>query len=212
MPEITEAAAADERLLNVRDAIEEAMAQAGISGTDAWERGTTMKLAAAALGAADANPNDTIMQGKQMAAFGVNEDGTMVRIQVAANQEGGSIYLDMPSGAIRGFIDNLGQLLAHLVHIKAIPPKSPGMGHGIGQWKVGGSSDPGLKGMTAIVFDEGTPNEVIRFLKDLDALKIADAIEQKVFKGLSVVDQRSMIKEVEKARNPLILPPGLRKH
>lgn len=172
------------------------------------------KLAVLALDTVQENPNDQVTDVDQMQQFGVSEDGSVVRLQLAVKEDGGGIYITMASEAIPVFINGLTQLMAHLVHIKAIPPRPPGVASGIGQWKVGRSNDPALAKFTAILFDEGTPNEVIRVLADIDALRIADAIETQVFAGLSQKDQQDLIQGVAKAKanSALILPPRLRGH
>lgn len=144
-----------------------------------------------------------------MSSFGVSDDLQFVQIKMGAGPDGAATYLTMASANVMPFIDALSQLQAHLVAIKAVPAPPLNQPRSVGAWKIGRSSLVGAEKLTIFVFDEGSPKEVVLLMADIDALKLADAIEKQVFKKLSVVDQRNLIKQVEDARggSKLILPP-----
>ncbi len=85
-----------------------------------------------------------------------------------------------------------------------VPANQPRIAKG---WAVGRPNAITPQKTIAILFDIKLPTNQIWFFADLDALKVADAIEQEVFKGMSEDDKRKLLIESNK-KPALILPPG----
>lgn len=146
---------------------------------------------------------------ERLRGFAIGEDGKTVSIYLNAPAEGvPDVMITMPTENVEDFWNHLGDLVETIRAANGgkVEPKPPQMAV---SWKVGGNTM--APGMTALMFDADLPSQRIILMPDLAALQMADSIEQKVFDGLSVVDQRSMLKEVEKARGGkprLIIPRG----
>lgn len=146
--------------------------------------------------------------------FNVSEDGQTVQIVMAAGD--GTIMLTLPTQNLPAFSANLRLLIDGLVMGGALPAGTDKQIRPVTVWGVARFNDPRMAKVTLLVFDKGLDQEAAVSLGDRDALALADAIEQQVFKGMSLVDQRELIKAVEDARGGgkgkphLILPPGAR--
>ena len=128
----------------------------------------------------------------------------------------GMAELTMPSTELPTYLDALAKLLDHLRLNKIVPPLETATAKMVQTMIVGA---PALQGgdfskFTAINFNKGLSDEAFWLMPDVMALTMADGIEQKVFNGMSLDDQKKMIEQVEKNRGKhnLILPPGMRRN
>lgn len=149
----------------------------------------------------------TRLEAKRIEGFGMSEDGKFALMKFGAADDANRITVTMPVENLADFYQHLGKLVGSLTAAGKISPPAAD-GHVIGKWKVGQSNVPALAKFTALLFDEGSPKEALFLLGDLDALKLADAIEQKVFKGLTPEQQRDLVRKVEQGARPKIILPG----
>lgn len=135
---------------------------------------------------------------ERLKGFSFSDDGSVVRIFLSPPvADTPDVVLTMPVGQVEEFWAHLGNVVDSIRAANGgkIAPAPPQM---VASWQVGGNSM--MPNFVAIMFDQGKPSERIMLMPDLAALQMADAIEQKVLAGMSVEDQRVMMKEVEKAR------------
>lgn len=149
-----------------------------------------------------------------MQQVGLTADQQSLRIALGGAEDGKQVFLDMPAAAFPGFVVQMVNTLNSLIAGKVLPGFESQPGYVAQRWKVGRNDDPRVKEMVALVLDEGLQTEVFRLFTDLDALRIADAIEDLVFLGLSPDDQRKLVETVQaqKKKPAIILPPGVRRN
>lgn len=160
--------------------------------------------------------SDDIYDATGIEGFGVSADGTMVAITLGAKQGGGRIEMRMPAEKLPEFHAHLGELIHQLQAAELLPAPGRAAGavaRGVKHWMVGRPDDPAVTKTTALMFDEGMPSELLLLMADIDVLKLADAIEQQVFKNMTGAEQRRLLETVEKdkAKSKLILPPGMKR-
>lgn len=148
--------------------------------------------------------------------FALTHDGKSVRLIIPTGPED-AMAVDMPASQLAILHATMGQLIDHMRLAKALPPVPPGKTaapHAPLNWKLGRPDGvPREMGKTvALSFDEGRETADFILLADLDALKVADAIERCVFEGMSEDDKMRMIEEAQKPQKGKIILPPVRKH
>lgn len=151
-------------------------------------------------------PENQKLEAERIEGFGLSEDGTRALMRFGTSDDGGEIRVTMPVANVLEFYTNLGKLVGSLRASGKVPPAAPD-GRTLRNWKVGRSNTPQLAKLTALLFDEGTPQETMYVVDDLSALKIADALEQNVFKGLARDKQRELLSRA--GLRPKIILPGV---
>lgn len=155
-----------------------------------------------------AEPADTVLEAVEMKSFGLSQDGKSVRLELSSEEEGGKVFLTLPTEQFPGFYHACGELLMKLRQRKVVPdggsiPQAPG------SWLVGNSNNPTLKEFTALMFDKGQPQEAIYMMADLDAIAFADAIEANIYQKLSPPERAQVDEHRRRHSKPkLILPSG----
>lgn len=149
-----------------------------------------------------------VFTGDRFAGFALSEDGQTVQMMIGTGEPGKGITVTMPVHHIPEFYLHLGVLIDSAVMAGVLPSQGGKPVRNVQSWKVGENSM--APNFTAILIDENLTQETLLLMTDLAALQMADAIQQKIFTGMSLDDQKAMLKEVEKAtgRKPQLLIPG----
>lgn len=149
-------------------------------------------------------PPDQMVWGDRVEAYGVSQDGSMVRITLTMAPDGSKMWLTMPAGNLPAYIRDLQGLLARVREQGGAQPDVAAPQ----SWLVGRVNDPRMKDQTVLMFDKGTPQEKVVMLPDVQALGMADAIEEQVYKSLKP-EERRIIDAARKAKQkPKIIQPG----
>lgn len=152
-------------------------------------------------------PKETF-EAADFAGFAISEDGATVRLLMSTNVEGQQVHVTMPITTVPMLFAHIGQLMDSLLAAGLVPAEMGKPARNVTTWEVGANSM--IPGFTALRFDAGLTQETFLLMKDLDALKLADSIEQKVLYMLPPQQQRELIAAVEKAngRKPRLIVPG----
>ncbi len=143
----------------------------------------------------------------------ISEDGERAVLQLSDAGGDGYIALTVPKAHLGAIIESLQALQDVFRTAGLLAPAPPGEGGKLVQtWRVGASNRAELARFTAIMFDAGLNGESIKLMPDLQALGMADAIQQKVLGSFSEDEKRQLLKAVEDARtgkDKLRTPLGL---
>lgn len=151
------------------------------------------------------NPTFT---GDRFGGFSLSEDGETVQMLIGTAEPGKGITVTMPLANLPQFYLHMGVLIDSAIMGGALPAHGAKPVRNVQSWKVGENSM--APNFTAILIDQGLTQETLLLFTDLAALGMADAIQQKVFAGMSLNDQKALLVEVEKAtgRKPQLVIPG----
>lgn len=143
--------------------------------------------------------------------FAISEDGKTIQMAFGADKAGELILLTMPTAGLPEHAGHVRALLDALRMAKVLPPGEAVPATPMQTFAIKNSALGQMAHVTALVINEGLATEAFVLMPDLQALKMADAIQQKVFFGMSAEEQRKMLKAVEGERPQaprLIMPAG----
>ena len=141
------------------------------------------------------------IEAAAFAGFQISEDGRRVEMRLSAGDDGRFVALTIPVDKFTELYQHTRLLMDSTIQAGVVAPmQSPSGGRPVQSWKVGASNRMELARFTAIMFDAGLTSEMILLMPDLQALAMADAIQQKVLAGFSEDEKRTLMKEVEEAR------------
>lgn len=149
------------------------------------------------------------MKGPEGYAYGLEFSDDAQHVTVRLNGEGEQPAMTVPVQSLPLLWLQLGMVIDSLVKtgvLKAERSKPTRINE---TWQVGANSM--APGFTAMLFDEGSVQEHLVLMPDINALQMADAIEQKVLQGLPKEMQQDMLKTVEAKRpggKKFIMPPS----
>lgn len=141
--------------------------------------------------------------------FDISDDGQTVIMMFGEPPQG--VVLRVPSQAVAGFYAGLGAVLDTLRAAKMVPPGEAVVATMAETVTVRESKLAGLEKFAGVVINEGLTSETFTIMTHLTALRLADALQQAVYAGMSLEEQRKLTKQVEDSRgnkSGLILPPG----
>lgn len=144
----------------------------------------------------------TVMAGNKIKGFDISEDGLTVKTYISALD--GTIIVTLPTEQAKVLHTEMGFILDRIALARG-EAQGEGTGVNVGKWLVGRHEK--FPKETVFVFDPGTTHERIYKMADIDALRVADAIEKQVFASMPLPEQQKMIEESRRQPGKIIMPP-----